>query len=108
MFFDIKPSSLILDMFRSIWSRDTVDCEKNAFYWPNDHALNQTLQWVYNRDIADLGQAERIPNCVENLYNDVHAERQYNLMGYKNSAFAMAPDGQHFVKLQKEQTAPQR
>ena len=40
MFFDIKPSSLILDMFRSIWSRDTVDCEKNALYWP------MTMPWT--------------------------------------------------------------
>ena len=92
--------AVLVSGYRRLWEKCTL--------LTNDHALNQTLQWVYNRDIADLGQAERIPNCVENLYNDVHAERQYNLMGYKNSAFTMAPDGQHFVKLQKEQTAPQR
>ena len=46
-----------------------------------------TLQWSYNKDIANLGKAPPIPTCVENLYKSVHERRSKYLMYYKKDQF---------------------
>jgi hypothetical protein len=51
-----------------------------------------TLQWDYNRDIANLGKAPEIHRCVENLYNSVHERRTKYLMYYKNDRYTQSMD----------------
>ena len=54
-----------------------------------------SLQWDYNRDIANLGKAPEIPQCVENLYNSVHERRTKYLMYYKNDRYTKSSDKEY-------------
>ena len=48
-----------------------------------------TLQWIYNREIAELGGLTPINNTVEDLYNAVHERRRHCLPYYKKDQFKL-------------------
>jgi len=54
-----------------------------------------TLQWTYNKEIAELGNLVPIPQGVENLYNAVWERRRTNLPDYKKDSYSMI-DSEHF------------
>ena len=48
-----------------------------------------TIQWKYNKEMAELGDLEPICDAVENLYNAVHGRRRYCLPYYKNDSYKL-------------------
>jgi len=52
-----------------------------------------TLQWDYNRELAQLGGFKPLPDAIENLYMSVHKRRQADLVSYKKDTWIMDSDG---------------
>ena len=64
------------------WKVEELGMEEKHF-----HRMG-SLQWGYNHAIADMAGVERLPQWVEDVYNECHARRQTNLVNYKNESFA--------------------
>jgi len=65
------------------WKKNNLDMPEKYF-----HKMG-ALQWKYNKEIAELGNLEPIPNGVENLYNAVHERRKTNLPDYKKDSYCL-------------------
>ena len=65
------------------WRRNELNMPEKYF-----HKMG-TLQWLYNKEIAELGGLTPINNAVENLYNAVHERRRRVLPYYKNDRFSL-------------------
>ena len=68
------------------WREEELKMPKKYF-----HKMG-TLQWVYNRELAQLGGLTPINKTVENLYNAVHERRRLCLPHYKRDKFSLTGD----------------
>ena len=70
--------------------RREEDWRKNELKMPEKYFHKMgTLQWIYNKEIAELGGLTPINNAVENLYNAVHERRRHCLPYYKQDRFSL-------------------
>ena len=70
--------------------RREEDWRKNELKMPEKYFHKMgTLQWIYNKELAELGGLTPINNAVENLYNAVHERRRRVLPYYKNDRFTL-------------------
>ena len=53
-------------------------------------------QWEYSRDLAKRAGMSEISPAVEELYNQVHQRRLFDLTEYKNERYVMGKDG-HYI-----------
>jgi len=65
------------------WKRNNLEMPEKYF-----HKMG-TLQWKYNKEMAELGDLEPISNGIENLYNAVHERRKTNLPDYKKDSYCL-------------------
>ena len=52
-------------------------------------------QWIYNQELAEIGQTKPLEDWVEKLYRDVFVRRKLDLKNYKNDNFTF--DGSKYV-----------
>ena len=70
--------------------RREEDWRKNELKMPEKYFHKMgTLQWIYNKEIAQLGGLTPINQTVENLYNAVHERRRLCLPYYKKDKFSL-------------------
>jgi len=65
------------------WKKNKLEMAEKHF-----HKMG-TLQWIYNKELAELGDLKPISNGVENLYNAVHERRKTHLPDYKKDSYSL-------------------
>ena len=47
------------------------------------------MQWAYAAELANLAEVSPIPRVVEDIYEEVHRQREYNLIHYKKENYTI-------------------
>jgi len=68
------------------WKVNELGMKEKHFHKMGD------LQWRYNKELAELGHIQPVPQVVEDLYNAVHKRRHMSLVDYKKDSFSITSD----------------